>query len=86
VANPGGSAGNLCVLGDIARFNRAGEVGAIAGGTFSLLLPMGDFPEPPVGSVAVMAGDTWNFQCWHRDVVNGNATSNFTDALEVTFQ
>ncbi|MGK0219772.1 MAG: hypothetical protein ACI9HE_003277 [Planctomycetota bacterium] len=86
VANPGGSQGNLCVLGSIARFNRAGEVGAVAGGQFSLQLPMGDFPEPPSGSVAVLAGDTWNFQCWHRDLLNGVPTSNFTDATELTFQ
>ena len=86
VSQPGGSQGNLCVLGNIARFNRAGEVGPVVGGAFSLMLPLGDFPEPPTGSVAVMAGETWNFQCWHRDFVGGNATSNFTDGLEVTFQ
>ncbi|MFT7679794.1 MAG: hypothetical protein ACI8QC_003799, partial [Planctomycetota bacterium] len=86
VANPGGSQGNLCVLGDIARFNRAGEVGAIAGGVFALQMPLGDFPEPPTNGVSVLAGDTWNFQCWHRDFVNGSPTSNFTDATEVDFQ
>ncbi|MGK0217616.1 MAG: hypothetical protein ACI9HE_001094 [Planctomycetota bacterium] len=86
VANPGGSQGNLCVLGDIARFNRAGEVGAIAGGSFALQMPLGDFPEPPTNGVSVLAGDTWNFQCWHRDFVNGSPTSNFTDAVEVDFQ
>ncbi|MFT7679878.1 MAG: hypothetical protein ACI8QC_003883, partial [Planctomycetota bacterium] len=86
VANPGGSQGHLCVLGNIARFNRAGEVGAIAGGQFSLQLPMTDFPEPPLLGVTVLAGDTWNFQCWHRDFVNGMPTSNFTNGLSVQFQ
>ena len=85
VANPGGSAGNLCVLGNIARFNRSGEVGTVAGGAFSLLMPLSDFPEP-AGSVAVLAGEVWNFQCWHRDFIGGSPTSNFTDAIEVTFQ
>jgi hypothetical protein len=85
VANPGGSFGNLCIVGNIARFNRSGEIGAVAGGSFSLLMPLGDFPEP-MGSVAVIAGDTWNFQCWHRDFVNGSPTSNFTDGLSLTFQ
>lgn len=85
VAGPGGSQGNLCVLGNIARFNRSGEVGAITGGQFQLQLPLGDFPEP-AGSVAVMAGDTWNFQCWHRDSSSTGSTSNFTDGLSVLFQ
>ncbi|MFT7678783.1 MAG: hypothetical protein ACI8QC_002780 [Planctomycetota bacterium] len=86
VANPGGSTGNLCVLGDIARFNRAGEVGAIVAGEFSLVMPLGDFPEPPTNGVSVLAGDVWNFQCWHRDIAGGVPTSNFTDAVEVTMQ
>ncbi|MFT7679793.1 MAG: hypothetical protein ACI8QC_003798 [Planctomycetota bacterium] len=86
VANPGGSTGNLCILGDIARFNRAGEVGAIVGGAFALTMPLGDFPEPPTNGVSVLAGDVWNFQCWHRDIAGGVPTSNFTDAVEVTFQ
>ncbi|MFT5292027.1 MAG: hypothetical protein ACI8QC_003899 [Planctomycetota bacterium] len=85
VAGPGGSQGNLCVLGSIARFNRAGEIGAITGGQFQLQLPLVDFPEP-TGSVAVMAGDTWNFQCWHRDSSPTGPTSNFTDGLSVLFQ
>jgi hypothetical protein len=84
VANPGGSTGNLCVLGYFARFNRAGEFNITAGGAFSLLVPLTDIPEP-LGSVAVMAGETWNFQCWHRDTVSGTSTSNFTDGIEILF-
>jgi hypothetical protein len=87
VVGPGGSMGDLCLGGNIARFNRAGEVGAVAGGSFSIQLPLGDFPEPPAFGISVLAGDTWNFQCWHRDFIQGQgATSNFTDALEVLFQ
>ncbi|MCP3916270.1 MAG: hypothetical protein GY711_12005 [bacterium] len=29
-------------------------------------------------------GETWNFQCWYRDN-NPGPTSNFTDAVSVTF-
>ena len=28
----------------------------------------------------------WYFQLWHRDAVGGQTTSNFTDAVAVTFQ
>ncbi|MFT7678549.1 MAG: hypothetical protein ACI8QC_002542, partial [Planctomycetota bacterium] len=40
------------------------------------------FPASP--SVAVVAGDTWNFQCWHRDQ-NPNTTSNFSEGRSVQF-
>jgi hypothetical protein len=36
--------------------------------------------------VQVLAGQTWNFQCWFRDAVGGVATSNFTDGLSILFQ
>jgi hypothetical protein len=32
----------------------------------------------------VLAGETWNFQCWFQDD-NGAPTSNFTDGIEVVF-
>ena len=35
---------------------------------------------------AAMAGETWNFQAWFRDVVGGATTSNFSDAWQVTWQ
>ena len=62
------------------------EVGAVSAGSFSLALPLGDFPEPPNFGVSVLAGDTWNFQCWHRDLLNGVPTSNFSDAVELLFR
>ena len=83
VANPNGSQGNLCVLGDIARFNRAGEVGAISGGSWSISVDLTDVPEPN-GTGAILMGETWNFQGWHRDNVGG-PTSNFTNGLSITF-
>jgi hypothetical protein len=84
--NPAGSQGNLCLGGNLARFNRPGEIGLIAGGSFSLVLPLNDFPEHPIFGVAVMAGDSWNFQFWHRDMVGGVSTSNFSNGLEIMFQ
>ena len=38
----------------------------------------------PNGTVAVQAGETWNFQCWYRDK-NPGTTSNFTDGVSVLF-
>ena len=50
--------------------------------------PMGaisiDLTSMPVNPpVAAQPGDTWNFQCWYRDVAN---TNNFTDAVSILFQ
>lgn len=89
---PNGTQGILCLGGSIGRFNAlvgpsdAGGVytictqGCPVGRTFSL----GALPQP-TGPVAAMAGETWNFQAWFRDSVGGNATSNFTDGLEIQF-
>jgi hypothetical protein len=86
IANPGGSLGNLCLGGNLARFNRTGEIGLVAGGSFSLVMPLSNFPEHPTFHVTVMAGDTWNFQFWHRDMVGGKSASNFSNGLEILFQ
>jgi hypothetical protein len=85
VANPGGSAGNLCLDGDIGRYVGAGEIqNSGAAGTFSLMLDLTQTPTP-TGFVGVMAGETRNFQTWHRDDVGGVPTSNFTNGLAITF-
>ena len=39
----------------------------------------------PNGTHAVVAGETWNFQCWFRDN-NPGPTSNFTDAVSLAFR
>ena len=36
----------------------------------------------PVSS-SILAGNTWNFQAWHRDALAGS--SNFSDAVSVLF-
>ena len=92
VPNPGGSAGNLCVVGDVGRFMQPGQVKLTgADGTFSLSTTLGewstsDIPQatPPL-SYAAMAGMTSNFQLWHRDAAMGSATSNFSNGLSITW-
>ncbi len=86
IANPNSSQGNLCVLGNIARFNFPGQFGQTANGMFSFQIPLDNVPEPPALSTAVVAGDTWNFQLWYRDFLPTGPTSNFTQGLEVLFQ
>ena len=52
-------------------------------GSFSLALDLTAMADP-ANPVAVQPGDTWNFQAWYRDA-NPGPTSNFTDAVSVTF-
>lgn len=83
--NPGGSAGNLCMGGTIGRFQLQIQNSG-AGGTFQINADLSAFPTPSGTPRAVLPGETWNFQAWHRDSdPMGNATSNFTEGLEVVF-
>jgi hypothetical protein len=85
VANPGGSQGNLCLGGAIGRYVGTGQIqNSGATGSIGLAIDNTQVPQP-TGLVAVAAGETWNFQAWHRDAVGGSATSNFTDGYEITF-
>ncbi|MEM6673895.1 MAG: VCBS repeat-containing protein [Planctomycetota bacterium] len=85
VANPGGSAGTLCLGGAIGRFAGPGQVGAASqDGVLTLRIDLTAIPQP-TGSTTVMSSDLWRFQAWYRDVQGGAATSNFTDALAVVF-
>jgi hypothetical protein len=84
-ANPGGSAGNVCLGSPIGRgvgnmIVSSGPMGVVAIPANLTAMPQ------PLGAVAVLAGDTWNFQCWYRDVVGGIPTSNFSDGLTLLFQ
>lgn len=83
VANAGGSQGNLCLGGAVGRFNgNIFDTGITGAG--SLLIDLQRIPSPS-GLTSVLPGETWNFQTWHRDTLAGSATSNFTDAVSVTF-
>ena len=85
IANPGGSQGNLCLGGAIGRYVGPGQIqNTGTAGSFSLGLDLTMIPQP-TGFVSAQVGEAWNFQAWHRDAVGGSATSNFTDATEVTF-
>jgi hypothetical protein len=86
VANPGGSQGNLCLSGSIGRYVGPGQIqnsGAL--GRIALSIDLNAQPTP-LGPIAVVAGDTWNFTAWYRDSVGGVAVSNFADGLELNFQ
>lgn len=86
VNQPGGSQGTLCLSGGIGRYVGPGQIQFSAGtGAFRLSIDLTQTPTPQTGLVPVMAGQTWNFQAWYRDVLMGVATSNFTDAVTITF-
>ncbi|MCP3917719.1 MAG: hypothetical protein GY711_19420 [bacterium] len=81
---PPGSQGILCIVcagfqgcAGIGRYNRSGEI--VQGPTGSLSVDLTALPLSP--PVAVAPGDTWNFQCWYRDL----GSSNFSDAIAVQF-
>ncbi len=83
--NPGGSRGNLCVGGAIGRYVGPGQIkNTGTTGGFALRLNLPQTPTPS-GFVSVLAGQVRNFQAWHRDVFNGQATSNFTVGLAISF-
>lgn len=84
VVNPGGSAGNICLAGSIGRAVGGAILNTGVVGTMTAVADLTAIPQP-TGPVAVMAGETWNFQAWHRDAVGGVATSNFTNGLSILF-
>ena len=83
--NPGGSGGNLCLGGMIGRYVGPGQIqNSGAGGEITLAIDLTVIPQPG-GFEAAASGDTWNFQCWHRDIASF-FNSNFTNGLEIVFQ
>ncbi len=84
VPNPGGSRGNLCLGGQLGRYNALVSM-ASPGGVVSFAINPAVIPTP-FGLHAAVAGDRYQWQLWHRDVVGGVATSNFTNAVSLLFQ
>ncbi|MEM6568321.1 MAG: hypothetical protein AAF957_07910 [Planctomycetota bacterium] len=83
-AQPGGSAGNLCLGGSIGRFQMS-ILNSGLGAVIELQIDLTAIPQPG-GPVAAAPGDTWNFSAWFRDATPmGAPTSNFADAVQVTF-
>lgn len=79
--------GTLCLGGSIGRYNGPGDIFVTDAQGMASYSP--DLTQTPQGSgfVSIMAGETWNFQIYHRDVTSGGQqTSNFTNALEVYFR
>ncbi|MFT4646881.1 MAG: hypothetical protein ACI9X4_000085 [Glaciecola sp.] len=81
--NPGGSQGDLCLAGSLGRFNGPAQIrNSGLSGSFQLEVDLTSLPLSP--TQAVLAGETWQFQAWYRDQ-NPGTTSNFTDALAISF-
>jgi hypothetical protein len=82
IANPGGYGGNLCLGGTIGRFPQILHSGV--DGSVSMPVDWTRIPWPTGSPATVLPGQTWNFQLFHRDQVNGAPTTNFTDGLSIT--
>jgi len=81
--NPGGSLGNLCILGDIGRYVGPGQIlNSGAAGVIQLAIDVDNIPQP-TGSVGMLAGERFHFQTWFRDNLLGITTSNFSDAVSI---
>jgi len=84
VNHPGGSPGRLLLGGQIGRYvdqiRPSGSQGRISFNIDALALPQGG------GTASALVNETWHFQCWHRDVSNGFATSNLTNGVRITFR
>lgn len=78
-----GSDGVFCLGGQVAGF-RTQTRRTGAQGDFAVPVDLTSFPLA-TGVVAVQAGETWHFQAWYRDA-DPDSTSNFTDAVSVTFR
>lgn len=81
--NPGGSAGNLCIGGNLGRFldsiESSGVTGTLVHDVDLTLIPGAN------STYSVQSGDRLYFQWWHRDTDAAGPTSNFSKALEATF-
>ncbi|MEM8712290.1 MAG: VCBS repeat-containing protein, partial [Planctomycetota bacterium] len=79
------SVGRLCIGGGIGRFVGPDQIqNSGDNGEASLSLSLAALPSPQ-GSLPALPFETWTFQAWHRDLVGGVPTSNFTRAVEVQF-
>ncbi len=79
----GASNGNVCLGGTVGRFIQPGQiVSSGVDGRFSLPIDLTSIPQGSA-TASVVAGDTWNFQAWHRS--NVGLRSNLTDGSFVTF-
>ncbi len=82
VPAPGGSQGNLCLGGTIGRFGSSVQS---TGSPGEMHFVVDTDALPFAGQAEILAGETWNFQAWFRDV-NPGPTSNFTGGLAIAFR
>jgi hypothetical protein len=87
IPHAGWSLGNLCLGETIGSFtSNVRHTGVI--GEIGMEVNLDSLPFPLRGGV--LPGQTWNYQAWFRDVIwpeiNPLATTNFTDAVSVTFK
>lgn len=87
--NPGGvqpigSVGTLCLGGPIGR-GLSTMIVSNAEGVGSTEVFVNVLPQPN-GPVAAQPGETWYAQLWYRDTVMGSMTSNFSDAIAISFR
>ncbi|MBL4770774.1 MAG: FG-GAP repeat protein [Planctomycetes bacterium] len=80
VVSPGGSLGNLCLGGRLARIRPA-----VADSAGEMYIPVDTQAIPLNPTVAIQSGETWYFQVWYRDQTFG-ATSLFSPAIQVDFE
>ncbi len=90
---PGTHLGNVCVAGNIGRFNGVNQVlstaaaGRIELGSMDGLWDTTQIPRSQAGNTyPAMAGSTSYFQCWFRDVQPTGGASNFTNGVAVTWE
>lgn len=83
VPTPGGRAGNLCLGGDLGRYNATVAAANAAG---VILYDMDSTAIPTSGGLqAALVGQFYQWQVWHRGIVSGTATSNDTNAVTILF-
>lgn len=75
-----GSVGTLCLATPGRYVSSLGPIDGL--GSARLRVDLDALPTPS-GPVQANPGETWSFQCWHRDVGVGGATSNLTEGRSV---
>ena len=84
IRQPGTSIGTLCLGGAIGR-DLQGLLNSGSSGSFARDVDWTSLAQP-TGFVSASVGDVWRFQVWHRDILLGQPTSNYTNALVVTVE
>lgn len=82
IPNVGGGRGNLCLGGVIGRKVGGAILSSGPMGTVGTDVDLTALPAP-TGTFSAQVGDTLHFQCWFRDTLLGNPTSNLSEALQV---